>query len=85
MNYVYCATTYRNDIIEWKEGDNVAEWTKEKAIQYKNEFIKEKYDRFNLTFPKGKKDEYQNLAKTHGMSLNALINQLLEDYAKKHQ
>lgn len=51
----------------------------------RNEFIKEKYDRFNLTLPKGKKDEYQNLAKTHGMSLNALINQLLEDYAKKHQ
>lgn len=24
----------------------------------RNEFIKEKYDRFNLTFPKGKKEEY---------------------------
>lgn len=51
----------------------------------RNEFIKEKYDRFNLTFPKGKKDEYQNIAKENGISLNSLINQLLEDYAKSHR
>lgn len=51
----------------------------------RNEFIKEKYDRFNLTFPKGKKDEYQNIAKENGTSLNSLINQLLEDYVNNHR
>lgn len=61
------------------------EWTKERSIQYKNDFIKQKYDRFNLTFPKGKKDEYQNLAQADGMSLNALINKLLEEYQKQRK
>lgn len=51
----------------------------------RNEFIKEKYDRFNLTFPKGKKEVYQDLARTEGLSLNALINKLLEEYAENHK
>lgn len=55
-------------------------WNKERATQYKNDFIKEKYDRLNLTFPKGKKEEYQAKAAKAGLSLNALINKLLEEY-----
>lgn len=55
-------------------------WDKERATQYKNDFIKEKYDRLNLTFPKGKKEEYQAKAAKAGLSLNALINKLLEEY-----
>lgn len=55
-------------------------WNKERATQYKNDFIKEKYDRLNLTFPKGKKEEYQAKAAKAGISLNALINKLLEEY-----
>lgn len=63
----------------------MGEWTKERSIQYKNEFIKQKYDRFGVVFPKGKKEEYQDLARTEGLSLNALINKLLEEYAENHK
>lgn len=55
----------------------------EKRKEYskvRNDFIKEKYDRLNLTFPKGKKEEYQAKAAKAGLSLNALINKLLEEY-----
>lgn len=51
----------------------------------RNEFIKEKYDRFNLTFPKGKKDVYQELARQEHLSLNALINKLLDEYEQNHR
>ncbi len=62
----------------------MAEWTKQRAIEYANDYIKEKYDRVNLTIPKGKKELYTKYAKANGMSLNAFINQLLDDYSKNH-
>lgn len=45
---------------------------------YRNKFISEHYDRINVTFTKGKKELYRSLAAASGMSLNALINLLLE-------
>lgn len=49
-----------------------------KQIDRQNKFVAEKYDRFEATFPKGKKDIYREFAKQKGKSLNSLINELLE-------
>ena len=54
----------------------------EKRNKRQNEFIKNAYDRVNLTLPKGKKEEYQARAEMQGLSLNAYINKLLEADAK---
>lgn len=50
-----------------------------KQYQYQNQFIKENYDRFTATFPAGKKEVYRKYAKSHGESLNAYINRLIEE------
>lgn len=52
-------------------------WTKEEAIKYKNNFIKEKYDRVNLTMPKGRKAQATAHAQSLGKSLNSYINDLI--------
>lgn len=62
----------------------MAKWTKQRAVEYANDYIKEKYDRVNLTIPKGKKELYTKYAKANGISLNAFINQLLEEYVLNH-
>lgn len=49
-----------------------------KQIDRQNKFVAEKYDRFEATFSKGKKDIYREFAKQQGKSLNSLINELLE-------
>lgn len=49
-----------------------------KQIDRQNKFVAEKYDRFETTFPKGKKEVYREFAKQKGKSLNSLINELLE-------
>lgn len=54
-------------------------WDKEKAIKYKNGFIKEAYDRINLTTPKGKKDVIKAHASKHGESLNGFINRAINE------
>ena len=43
-----------------------------------NEKYFEKFDDIKVRVPKGKKDEYKQLAENNGMSLNALIIELLE-------
>ena len=50
-----------------------------KQIERQNKFIAEKYDRFTATFPKGKKEEYRKYAESQGKSLNAFINELIEE------
>ena len=46
-------------------------------------YITEKTDEIKIRTPKGKKAEYMQLAAAQGQSLNAVINQLLQDWAKK--
>lgn len=43
-----------------------------------NKYMKENYDRVNLTLPKGKKDEIQKRAAAADMSVNAWINQAID-------
>lgn len=58
-------------------------WETEKGVEYRNEYSRMKYDRFSVMLPKGKKSEYMQLAADQGQSLNAVINQLLKDWAQK--
>ena len=59
-------------------------------ISYQNEYIKEKYDRINLTVPKGRKDftifakmhikeEIKKKAAAAGQSVNEYINALIDN------
>lgn len=56
---------------------------KQKQIQRQNKYVAEKYDRFTATFPKGKKEEYREHAEGKGLSLNGLINELIENDIEK--
>jgi predicted HicB family RNase H-like nuclease len=51
-------------------------------IKYQNEFIKQKYDRVNLTVPKGKKEKIKAAAKAAGQSVNEYINSAIDSYMK---
>ena len=48
-------------------------------ISYQNEYIKEKYDRINLTVPKGRKEEIKQKAAAAGQSVNEYINTLIDN------
>lgn len=50
-----------------------------------NKYVKQNYDRVNVTMPKGKKDEYKAHVQSKGMSLNAYIIGLIEADIKKEQ
>ena len=43
-----------------------------------NNYIKNNYDRVNLTMPKGKKEEYKKMAEKEGKSLNQFIIDCIE-------
>lgn len=47
-------------------------------ISYQNDYIKEKYDRINLTVPKGRKEEIKKKAAAVGKSVNEYINSLID-------
>ena len=46
---------------------------------YRNSWIAEKLDRVNLTMPKGKKEQIKDAADKAGLSLNAYINQAIDE------
>lgn len=48
------------------------------AYTYNNNFIKNAYDRINLTVPKGRKEIIQAAAQSSGESVNAFINRLID-------
>ena len=55
----------------------------DKLIKYNNEFNKEKYDRFSLMLPKGKKEIIKDKATENGESVNAFINRAIDELLKK--
>lgn len=63
-----------------KEKEHAAE--KEKPvfnqIAYQNEYNRKKYDRINLTMPKGKKERVRVAAAAAGQSVNEYINAAIE-------
>ena len=44
-----------------------------------NKYVKEKYDRINITMPKGRKEQIQAAAEARGESVNGFINRLISD------
>ena len=44
-----------------------------------NKYVKENYDRINVTIPKGKKAEIQVHANRNGLSTNAYINAAINE------
>ena len=44
-----------------------------------NKYMKENYDRVNLTMPNGKKDSVQAHAEARGESVNAFINRAIDE------
>ena len=44
-----------------------------------NKYVKENYDRINVTMPKGKKEEIQAHASRHGLSVTAYINAAIDE------
>lgn len=47
-------------------------------VEYQNKFINEKYDRINLTVPKGEKAIIKEKAAAAGESVNEYINQAIK-------
>ena len=43
-----------------------------------NKYVKEKYDRVNVTFPKGQKEIIKAHAESHGESVNGFISRAIE-------
>lgn len=50
--------------------------SQQKAV---NKYMKENYDRVNLTMPKGKKEKVSSYAQEHGKSLNGYINEAIDE------
>ena len=44
-----------------------------------NKYVKENYDRINVTMPKGKKEDIQAHAPQHGLSVTAFINAAIDE------
>ena len=44
-----------------------------------NKYVKENYDRINVTMPKGKKEDIQAHATQHGLSVTAFINAAIDE------
>ena len=53
--------------------------TSKAAQRAVNKYMKENYDRFNLTMPKGKKDTVQAHAAKRGESVNSFINRAINE------
>lgn len=44
-----------------------------------NKYVKNNYDRINVTMPKGKKEKIQEYATRHGLSVTAYINAAIDE------
>lgn len=54
-------------------------------FEYQNKYIKEKYDRVNLTLQRGKKEAIQKKAAKLKMSVNGYINSLIDEDLKNQK
>lgn len=48
-----------------------------------NKYVREKYDRINVTMPKGKKEVIKAHASRHGLSVTAYINAAIDEKIEK--
>lgn len=47
------------------------------SVKYRNQFIRENYDRLYITLPKGIKDKLKDYAAEHGTSLNHVVSEAI--------
>lgn len=50
-----------------------------------NKYMKENYDRINLTIPKGKKEQLQAHAAARGESVNGFINRAIDETMERER
>lgn len=48
-----------------------------------NKYVKNNYDRINVTMPKGKKDDIKTHAEKRGESVNAFINRAIDETIRR--
>lgn len=51
----------------------------ERKAKWQNDYIARTYDRINLTVPKGRKEVLAVIAAASGQSVNAFINQAIDE------
>ena len=51
----------------------------ERKAKWQNDYIARTYDRINLTVPKGRKEVLAAIAADSGQSVNAFINQAIDE------
>lgn len=73
--YAYMKTVYNNII-----GGDIMASASSAQKKATRKYISEKTDEVQVRVPKGKKSEYMQLAADQGQSLNAVINQLLQQW-----
>jgi predicted HicB family RNase H-like nuclease len=56
---------------------------KAQAVKVQNDWIKNTYDRINLTVPKGDKEKIAIAAAAAGQSVNAFINEAIREKMEK--
>lgn len=56
---------------------------KAQAVKVQNDWIKNTYDRINLTVPKGDKEKISVAAAAAGRSVNAFINEAIKEKMEK--
>jgi predicted HicB family RNase H-like nuclease len=56
---------------------------KAQAVKVQNDWIKNTYDRINLTVPKGDKEKIAIAAAAAGQSVNAFINEAIKEKMEK--
>lgn len=57
---------------------------KKEINQYSIAYNKKSYDRIPVYLPKGMKEELKSVTENQGLSVNALINKLLQEYMEKN-
>lgn len=57
---------------------------KKEINQYSIAYNKKSYDRIPVYLPKGMKEELKKITDNKGLSVNALINKLLQEYMEKN-
>lgn len=49
-----------------------------------HKYVREKYDRMELTLPKGRKEELKAIAAANGESVNAFVSRLVNEAIEAH-
>jgi predicted DNA binding CopG/RHH family protein len=81
VHYALFTQIDARDTILQKEGDRMTvSKAQQKAV---NKYMKENYDRVNLTLPKGYKEEIAQIAATRGQSVNAFIKEAIDEHISR--